>query len=166
MKKSIQGRVWLFGDNIDTDQMAPGSSMSLDWDERRHKIFPKHRDFVEQVQPGDIIVAGRNFGCGSSREQAVENVLKLGISCVVAESIARIFMRNAVASALPVLTCPGISESCQAGDEIRFDWDSFSVSHLGSGATFDANKYTQEMIDIVQQGGMLNILKQRFASAS
>ena len=164
MQQEIKGRVWLFGDNIDTDQMAPGQSMSLTWEERKGMVFPNYRDFAEGIEKGDLIVAGKNFGCGSSREQAIENLLNLGVSCVIAESFARIFMRNAIANALPVISCAGVSEAFSNNDEAVFSWEDFSVSNAANDTRLQAKPYNQEMLNIVQQGGMIKMLQMQSAA--
>ena len=163
--ETIEGPVWVVGDNIDTDQIAPGQSLVGDWDTRKAAMLPLNRDLVEQFTKGDIIVGGRNFGCGSSREQAVENLILLGVSCIVAESFSRIFLRNAIANALPLITVPDITKHCRTGDVLRFDWDTFEVQIKGNDARFSSPKYSPEMLKIIESGGMLKML-QSMAEAS
>src|SRR5512143_1221052 len=117
----IKGRVWKFGDNINTDVMAPGFVFNAPWEEVKKVILHIHPRFSKEVNPGDVIVAGKNWGCGSSREQATSNLKRLGLSCVVAESFGRIFFRNAVALALPAIVCPGVSTAFEEGDELELD---------------------------------------------
>lgn len=156
---NVSGRVWVFGDDIDTDAMAPGASLMLDWPERRDYMFPQHRDFVENMTPGDIIIAGQNFGCGSSREQAVHNLNSLGVALVVARSFARIFFRNAIANALPALQCPTLEPEWRDGDQAVFDWSSATLHNNTRGASFDVQPYSREMLDIVSSGGLVEKLK-------
>ena len=163
MQTLIRGHVWKFGDNVDTDVMAPWNTLSLPWEERRKSVLQIRPDFVEHVQPGDIIVAGRNWGCGSSREQAPENLQLLQIAAVVAESFGRIYFRNCVAIAFPNLACPGIYAACEDGDEIEIDIRSGVVRNLSRGAVLQARPYTEDMLAIVEQGGLLAVLKQRVA---
>ena len=111
MSITVEGKVWKFGNDINTDYMAPSFSRTLDWEQRKKTILHIHSGFTEGFQPGDVIVAGANFGCGSSRELAPANLKQLGVGCVVAESFGRIFFRNSIAIAFPVLACPGVSES-------------------------------------------------------
>ena len=99
----VRGKVWKFGDHINTDYMSPGFGREEPWEIRKKYILHIHKAFTEGCQPGDVIVAGNNFGCGSSREAAPANLKKLGIGCVVAESFGRIFFRNCIAVALPVM---------------------------------------------------------------
>ena len=165
MNGAISGKCWVFGDNINTDAMAPGSSMSMDWDLRRYTLFPERPEFAREVAEGDIIVAGQNWGCGSSREQAVHNVLKLGVAAIIAENFARIFFRNAVANALPVIVCPGVSEAFAEGDRLIFNWDDFSVTNPDNSVTLQGTPYIEEMKKIVEAGGMINMLKRKTAKS-
>ena len=165
MKSQIKGKCWVFGDNVDTDQMAPGSTISLAWEERKTSLFPLKPGFATAVSEGDILVAGENWGCGSSREQAVEHLQLLGVGAVIAESYARIFFRNAIARALPAITCPGIKAAVAEGDELAIDWDKFTVHNLSRGLSLEAVPYNDEMKSIVEQGGMINMLKQRLGSS-
>jgi len=170
METRIQGRVWKFGHNIDTDAMAPWKSISSSWEERRAHVLQIRPGFVDQVQPGDIIVAGRNWGCGSSREQAAENIKRLGIAAVVAESFGRIFFRNAIAIALPGVACPGIYDAFEEGDSIAIDLESSRVTNQTRPIDqvppieLTGQPYTKEMLDILQKGGLMNVLKDRIDS--
>jgi 3-isopropylmalate/(R)-2-methylmalate dehydratase small subunit len=159
----VRGRVWKFGDNVDTDVMAPWNTLALDWEERRSAVLHVRPEFVAEVKPGDLIVAGHNWGCGSSREHAPENLKLLGLGGVVAESFGRIYFRNCVAIAFPNLACPGIHAACREGDEIEFDLRSGSVRNLRSGAELRGTPYTQDMLAIVEAGGLLEVLGRRFA---
>ena len=166
METTIRGRIWKFGDNVDTDVMAPWNTLSLPWEERRATVLQVRPDFVEHVRPGDLIVAGRNWGCGSSREQAPENIKLLGIAAVVADSFGRIYFRNCIAIAFPNLACPGIHAACEEGDEIECDIRSGRVRNLSRGLELRAKPYTEDMLAIIQQGGLLEVLKQRLATAA
>lgn len=161
MTAVIRGRVWKFGDNVDTDVMAPWNTLSLTWEERRSTVLATRPEFVEKVQPGDIVVAGRNWGCGSSREHAAENLKLLGLGAVVAESFGRIYFRNCVAIAFPNLVCPGIVAACSEGDELEVDIASGAVRNVTSGASLQAIPYTADMLAIVSAGGLLEVLKKR-----
>ena len=120
MEKVMKGKAWKFGNNIDTDQIYPGIYVELTEmeDIKKHALSgsaePK---FADEVQPGDIVVAGTNFGCGSSREHAAMTLKGAGVGAVLAESFGRIFFRNAINLGLPVIVCPGISKCAQKGDE-------------------------------------------------
>jgi len=160
------GQVWLFGDNVNTDAMAPGSTIFLEWEERRASLFPEYPGRAVAIEPGDFLVAGNNWGQGSSREQAVENLVALGIGAVIAESFTRIFQRNAIANALPVITCPGISALVKTGEKLALDLKKFEVTAVGSGQVLEAKPYNQMMQDIVSDGGMMAQLEQRFGVRS
>jgi 3-isopropylmalate/(R)-2-methylmalate dehydratase small subunit len=164
MQTLIRGQVWKFGDNVDTDVMAPWNTLSLPWEERRKSVLQLRPEFVERVQPGDIIVAGRNWGCGSSREQAPENLKLLQVAAIVAESFGRIYFRNCIAIAFPNLVCPGIHAACEDGDAVEIDLRSGVVRNLSRGTVLHATPYTEDMLAIVEQGGLLEVLKRRVAS--
>jgi 3-isopropylmalate dehydratase small subunit len=160
----VRGRVWKFGDDVDTDVMAPWNTLSLPWEERRASVLPVRPEFAQRVRPGDVIVAGRNWGCGSSREQAPENLKLLGVGGVLAESFGRIYFRNCVATAFPNLACPGILAACEEGDEIEFDVATGVVRNLTRNAELVAAPYTEDMLAIVRAGGLLEVLRERFAA--
>ena len=163
---TIRGRVWKFGDNVDTDVMAPWNTISLPWEERRQAILQTRPEFVAGVQPGDLIVAGRNWGCGSSREQAPENLKLLGIGAVIAESFGRIYFRTCIAIAFPNLACSGIHDACEEGDELECDILTGRVRNLTRGAELQATPYTADMLAIIEQGGLLEVLKRRLAASA
>jgi 3-isopropylmalate/(R)-2-methylmalate dehydratase small subunit len=153
-----RGRVWKFGDNIDTDRLAPFDSMSLPWEQRRATVMRERPEFAATCQVGDILVAGRNFGCGSSREPAPENLRLLGLSVVVAESFARIYFRNTVAIGFPNLACPGISDACQDGDELEVHVDGGRIRNLSTGIELEAEPLDPTMLDILSAGGLWALL--------
>lgn len=163
MNSHIKGKVWKFGHNIDTDVLAPWSSISASWEERKKDVLHIRPGFVDQVQPGDIILAGRNWGCGSSREQAAENVKKLGVAAVVAESFGRIFFRNAIALALPSVVCPGVHEAFEEGDELDLDLKTAVIENKTRNLRLQGHPYTDEMIEIIDKGGILEVLKERLS---
>ena len=164
MQSVIRGRVWKFGDNVDTDVMAPWNTLSMPWEERRRTVLQIRPEFVEQVRPGDVIIAGRNWGCGSSREQAPENLKLLQLGAVVAESFGRIYFRNCIAIAFPNVACAGIHAACEDGDEIEIDIRSATVRNLTRNIALAARPYTEDMLAIIEQGGLLEVLKRRVAS--
>lgn len=163
METVIRGRVWKFGHNVDTDVMAPWNSLGLPWDERRRVILHIRPEFVEQVRPGDVIVAGRNWGCGSSREHAPENLKRLGIAAVVAESFGRIYFRNSVAIAFPNIACAGAHDAFEEGDEMELDITTARVRNVARSVELQGQPYTSEMLGILEKGGLLNVLKARLA---
>ena len=161
----MRGRVWKFGHNVDTDAMAPWATITKPFQERRPGVLAIRPDFAAAVQPGDLIVAGRNWGCGSSREQAPENLKLLGVGAVIAESFGRIYFRNAVAIAFPNLACPGIWEAAEDGDELDVDIRTAVVRNTTQGITFRARPYTADMLDIIDAGGLLEVLRRRNPTA-
>ena len=165
MQTQIRGRVWKFGDDVDTDVMAPWNSISAPWEERRASVLHIRPGFVDQVSPGDLIVAGRNWGCGSSREHAPENLKLLGIGAVVAESFGRIYFRNCIAIAFPNLVCPGIAAACEEGDELELDIESGWVRNLARGTELEGEAYARDMLEIVEKGGLMKVLEERLRGA-
>ncbi len=161
MRTNIRGRIWKFDHNVDTDVMAPWKSISSSWDERRNDVFHIRPEFVDEVRPGDIIVAGCNWGCGSSREQAAENIKRLGLSAVVAESFGRIFFRNAIALALPAVSCTGVHEAFEEGDILELELGDNTVRNLTKGNKLSGHPYTRDMLAIMEKGGLMNLLKEK-----
>lgn len=163
MPSFIKGRVWKFGNNIDTDVLAPWKSMDASWTERKGNILHVRPGFVDKVRSGDIIVAGHNWGCGSSREQAAENMKKLGLAAVVAESFGRIYFRNSIAIALLSLVCPGVSEAFEEHDVMEIDLENSRVRNLTRGTELVSKTYTADMLAIIEKGGLMNVLKERLS---
>ncbi len=166
MNSIIRGKVWKFGDNVDTDVMAPWTSLGEPWEERRKVILHNRPGFVDRVKPGDIIVAGENWGCGSSREDAPVNLKELGLGAVVAESFGRIYFRNSIAIAFPNVACPGVHEAFDEGDELELDLETATVKNLTKETLLKGRPYTEEMIQIIKKGGLMNVLKERIAASS
>lgn len=161
MDMIIKSRVWKFDHNVDTDVMAPWNSIGLPWEERRSVILHNRPGFTDQVKPGDIIVAGSNWGCGSSRENAPANLKELGLGAVVAESFGRIYFRNSVAIAFPNIVCPGVHEAFEEGDEMELDLKTSRVRNLTRATELQGHSYTADMLRIVEKGGLMNVLKER-----
>jgi 3-isopropylmalate/(R)-2-methylmalate dehydratase small subunit len=157
----VRGRVWKFGHDVDTDAMAPWATITLPFEERRESVLRIRPEFAREVRPGDLVVAGRNWGCGSSREHAPENLKRLGLGGVLAESFGRIYFRNCVAIAFPNLACPGIHAACEDGDDVEFDVETGLVHNRSRGSELQAQPYTAEMLEIVRQGGLLEVLRRR-----
>lgn len=152
------GIVHKYGDNVDTDVIIPARYLNT----ADHKELASHcmedidKDFVKKAQPGDIIVAKKNFGCGSSREHAPIAIKACGISCVIASTYARIFYRNAINIGMPILECPEASEDIQDGDEVSVDFDTGLISNLTTGKTYQAQPFPPFIQNIIQKGGLLN----------
>jgi len=159
----VRGRVWKLGDNIDTDVITPGKYLSLPMDQLKlHVLEPINPDFAKMVKPGDVIVAGRNFGCGSSREQAPRALKEVGIAAVIAESFARIFFRNAINIGLPVLICEGVSRAFEEGDILEADFSTGEVKNVSKGITLRAKPLPPIMLEILSAGGAIELLKKKF----
>jgi 3-isopropylmalate/(R)-2-methylmalate dehydratase small subunit len=159
---TIQGRVWLFGDGIDTDLIIPARHLVLPLDEMKHMAMePIQPGFAGNVGAGDMIVAGTNFGCGSSREQAPAVLKALGISAIVAESFARIFFRNAINLGIPVIECPGISGQVRNGDTIEVDPQLGTVRVVGTDRKFTGTRLPDFLLQIIADGGLIPHLSAR-----
>ena len=161
----VTGKVWKFGDNINTDYMAPSFSENDPWEVRKKHILHIHPVFAEQFKPGDVIVAGKNFGCGSSREEAPENLKRLGVGCVAAESFGRIFFRNCIGIALPILVCKGVSELFDEGDHLEMRFETSLVRNLTKGKEVTGQPLSSNLINIVKMGGILALLKSESPAA-
>lgn len=156
----FEGRVWLVGDNLDTDVICPGKLLDAPIEEiARHTLETLRPEFPGEVKPGDIIVAGGNFGCGSSREQAPQVLKQVGISCIAAESFGRIFFRSAIAIGLPVLACPGVSKAFADGDAAVVDVERAHIRNASSGVELEGARLSWEMLEILSRGGILELLK-------
>lgn len=159
MDELMRGRVWLFGDDISTDLLSPGA-YAVDPVEVRacHVLESVAPEFASSVRAGDLLVAGSNFGCGSSRETAPENLKALGIGCVVASSFARIFLRNAVAIGLPVLICPDAPTIVNTGDMAEVDLTAGTLRNVSTDEVAQGQPLPPEMRDILAAGGILATL--------
>lgn len=156
---TLRGTVWLLGDNISTDVLSPGPYVHAPNQERlRHVLEAVRPDFAPKVQSGDLVVAGRNFGCGSSRESAPQHLKDLGVAAVVAESFSRIFARNAIAIGLPVLTCAGVRQRVRDQEEIAVDVVLGAVV-LSDGTALAAERIPPEMLTVLSSGGIVPMLR-------
>ncbi|MGD0804877.1 MAG: 3-isopropylmalate dehydratase small subunit [Candidatus Bathyarchaeia archaeon] len=159
----ISGRVWKYGDNVNTDYIIPGRYMELtDHEEMgRHAMEGIDLAFVLNVKKGDVVVGGRNFGCGSSREHAPLALKYAGVGCVVAESCARIFYRNAVNIGLPALECPRITKSVELGDDLELDLGAGTVTNMSKGTKLLFTPLPPFMMDVLEAGGLVPYLNKR-----
>jgi len=159
MNKIIEGRVYKFGDNINSDIIIAGRYLIyIDREQlAKHAFEMLGEDVREKLKACDILVAGRNFGCGSAREQASTAIQGLGIKCVVAASFARTFYRNAINDGLPIVECPALYEAVEEGDEIRVDLEAGKIS--AKGRDFDFPKIPDSVRKILELGGLANYLK-------
>ena len=157
------GTVFRYGDNVDTDVIIPARYLnSSDPAElATHCMEDIDQDFVKKVQKGDIIVADKNFGCGSSREHAPIAIKAAGVSCVIAETFARIFYRNAINIGLPIIECPEASRGIEAGDEVEVDFDSGRIRNLTKGTEFKGQAFPEFMQKIIDAQGLVNYINQK-----
>lgn len=158
-----KGHVHKYGDNVDTDVIIPARYLNTSKHEElaAHCMEDIDRDFVGRVQPGDIMVAAKNFGCGSSREHAPIAIKASGISCVIASTFARIFYRNAINIGLAILECDEAAQEIAAGDEVQVDFDTGVISDLTTGKTYQAEPFPPFIQNIIQKGGLLNAIADR-----
>lgn len=162
----MKGKCWKFGDNINTDEIIPARYLNTtDIKElAAHCMEDADPNFVKNARAGDVIVAGENFGCGSSREHAPLAIKAAGISCVIAKSFARIFFRNAINIGLPIFECPDAAEQIREGDEIEVDLTISEVCDHTSKKRFRFEPFPMEMQEIIQAGGLMNFVKKKTAS--
>ena len=158
--KNAKGTVFKYGDNVDTDVIIPARYLnSSDPAElATHCMEDIDKDFVKKVKKGDIIVADKNFGCGSSREHAPISIKAAGVSCVIAETFARIFYRNAINIGLPIIECREASERIQAGDEIEVDFDSGMIYDRTRGEEYRGQPFPEFMQNIIKNEGLVNYI--------
>ena len=161
MEKKVQGRVHKYGDDVNTDVIIPARYLNIhDMDELSlHCMEDIDPEFVEKANPGDIIVAQDNFGCGSSREHAPVVLKQRGISCVIATTFARIFYRNAINIGLPIMECPEASERIEDGDEVAIDFATGVITNVTKNETYQAAPFPAFIQEIIDAGGLLNSLK-------
>lgn len=156
-----KGLVHKYGNNVDTDVIIPARHLNT----QDHKELASHcmedidKDFVKNVKDGDIMVAGDNFGCGSSREHAPIAIKASGISCVIAKTFARIFYRNSINIGLPILECEEASEKIEAGDEVSIDFNTGVITNVTKNETYQALPFPEFIKDIMAKGGLMNSLK-------
>ena len=157
------GTVFKYGDNVDTDVIIPARYLnSSDPKElAAHCMEDIDKEFVNKVSPGDLIVADKNFGCGSSREHAPIAIKAAGVSCVIAETFARIFYRNAINIGLPIIECPEAAKGIESGDEVEVDFDSGLITNKTKGTTFQGQAFPEFMQKIIKAEGLINYIKQK-----
>jgi 3-isopropylmalate/(R)-2-methylmalate dehydratase small subunit len=157
-----QGLVFKYPDNVDTDVIIPARYLNTANAQElaKHCMEDIDTEFVKQVKPGDVMVAGWNFGCGSSREHAPLVIKTCGTGCVIAKSFARIFYRNAINIGLPILECEEAAEAISAGDEVSVDFDTGVITDVTTGQTWQAEPFPEFIQNIIQKGGLLASLKE------
>jgi len=158
-----QGFVHKYGDNVDTDVIIPARYLNTSKHEElaAHCMEDIDTEFVNNVKQGDIMVAGKNFGCGSSREHAPIAIKASGISCVIASTFARIFYRNAINIGLAILECDEAASAIEAGHEVKVDFDTGVITDLTTGATYQAQPFPPFIQNIIEKGGLLSSISER-----
>lgn len=154
------GSVFKYGDNVDTDVIIPARYLnSSDPTElAKHCMEDIDKEFIQRVKPGDIIVANKNFGCGSSREHAPIAIKAAGVSCVIAETFARIFYRNAINIGLPIIECPEASRDIEAGDQVEIHFDTGMIYNQTKGTSYQGQAFPEFMQKLIAAGGLVNYI--------
>jgi len=157
----VKGKVHKYGDNVDTDVIIPARYLNIaDRKElAAHCMEDIDPEFIKKVQEGDVIVAGYNFGCGSSREHAPMVIKESGVSCVIAKTFARIFYRNSINIGLAILECEEASDRIDAGDEVSINFDTGEITNVTKGETYQAQPFPGFIKDIIAKGGLLNSIQ-------
>jgi len=164
MRTVIRGRVWKFGDNVDTDQIIPARYLNTSdpYELAKHVMEDsEHPNFAQEHKEGDIIVAGKNFGSGSSREHAPIAIKFSGVPVVIAKSFARIFFRNAINIGLPIVEAPTAVDEINHGDEVEVDLERGIVKNLTTGKEYEATKFPEELQAILKAGGLMEYAKEK-----
>ncbi|MGI6556661.1 3-isopropylmalate dehydratase small subunit [uncultured Pseudoramibacter sp.] len=159
---NAKGKVFRYGDNVDTDVIIPARYLNTSdpLELAQHCMEDIDKDFVNNVHKGDIIVADDNFGCGSSREHAPISIKASGVSCVIANSFARIFYRNSINIGLPILECPEAVKVIEAGDEVEVDFDSGKITDITKNQSFQGQAFPPFMQELIQAGGLVNYVNE------
>ena len=158
--KSANGTVFKYGDNVDTDVIIPARYLNTTdpAELAQHCMEDIDQDFIKRVKPGDIIVANKNFGCGSSREHAPIAIKAAGVSCVIAETFARIFYRNSINIGLPIVECPEAAKEIMAGDSVSVNFDTGIITDETSGKTYQGQAFPAFMQKIIDSEGLINYI--------
>ena len=157
-----KGKVFKYGDNVDTDVIIPARYLAIADPKElaEHCMEDIDKDFVRKVHPGDIMVANKNFGCGSSREHAPLVIKVSGISCVIAETFARIFYRNAINIGLPIIECPQAAQDIKDGDQVEVDFDSGKIRNLTTQKEYQGQAFPEFMQRIIKAEGLINYINE------
>ncbi len=164
----LRGKVWKFGNDVDTDAIIPARYLNTSdpHELAAHCMEDADPRFREKMQPGDIIVAGKNFGCGSSREHAPIAIKVAGISCVIAPSFARIFYRNAINIGLPILESPEAAAALQEGQEVRVDLQTGIITNMTTEAAYKSTPFPDFMRQLIDAGGLIAYVQRKIAQES
>ncbi|MCI9480146.1 MAG: 3-isopropylmalate dehydratase small subunit [Lachnospiraceae bacterium] len=157
-----KGNVFKYGDNVDTDVIIPARYLAIADPKElaEHCMEDIDKEFIQKVQPGDIMVANKNFGCGSSREHAPLVIKVSGISCVIAETFARIFYRNAINIGLPIIECPEAAQDIKNGDQVEVDFDSGKIRNLTTQKEYQGQAFPEFMQRIIKAEGLINYINE------
>lgn len=157
-----KGKVFKYHDNVDTDVIIPARHLNTSDPKElaSHCMEDIDKDFIKNVKPGDIIVANKNFGCGSSREHAPIAIKMSGISCVIATSFARIFYRNSINIGLPILECEDAVKGIEAGDEVEVDFNNGTIFNITKGTSFESHPFPEFMQKIIEAEGLMKYIKE------
>ena len=163
----MKGRTWKFGNDINTDLILPARYLNTTDPQElaRHLLEGVDAEFVGKISPGDLIVAGENFGCGSSREHAPLAIKTAGLSCVIAESFARIFFRNAINIGLPIFECAQAAQEIKEGDEVEADMATGAIRNLTTGKSYSVPPWPAELQAIIRSGGLMNYVTQELKTS-
>ena len=164
MQKVLKGKAFVYGANIDTDQIYPGRFLDLTDPDQigQHALEGADPNFVKEVQPGDLIVASTNFGCGSSREHAAITLKSAGVGAILADSFGRIFYRNVINLGVPLIVCPGISKIVKRGDVLTVDMTTGKVVNETTGASAEAQPLSEYVLNILESGGIKPMIKKQY----
>ena len=161
--KNAKGTVFKYGDNVDTDVIIPARYLNTSdpAELASHCMEDIDKEFIKKVKKGDIVVAQKNFGCGSSREHAPIALKAAGVSCVIAETFARIFYRNAINIGLPIIECPQAAAAIEAGDEVEVDFDTGVIRNITRNETYQAQPFPAFIQNIIHSDGYLNSIRKK-----
>lgn len=161
--QEARGRAFTFGDDVNTDVILPGKYLNVTdpAELASHCMESEDPEFTRKVKPGDIMVAKKNFGCGSSREHAPLSIKYAGVSCVIATTFARIFFRNAINIGLPILECEEAAEDIKAGDEVAVNFDTGMITNITTGKTYQAAPFPPFMQNLIACGGLVNYSREK-----
>ena len=161
--QSAKGTVFKYGDNVDTDVIIPARYLNSSdpAESATHCMEDIDKEFIHKVSRGDIIVATKNFGCGSSREHAPIAIKAAGVSCVIAETFARIFYRNAINIGLPIIECPEAAQAIEAGDTVEVNFDTGVITDVTKGTSYKGQAFPEFMQKIIAAEGLVNYINQK-----
>lgn len=164
--ESARGTVFKYGDNVDTDVIIPARYLATSEPSElaKHCMEDIDKDFIRNVKKGDIIVADKNFGCGSSREHAPIAIKAAGVSCVIAKTFARIFYRNSINIGLPIVECPAAADTIKAGDTVSVNFDNGVITDETTGESFQGQAFPPFMQGLIDAGGLINYVNAKSAS--